>query len=340
MPDMTGKYRQRMLFLIALFIAAIFLAFGLGRYPVYPGELIKILVSRVFNITKTWADATETVVLNIRLPRILAGIIIGAGLSVAGTSYQGMFRNPMVSPDVLGASAGAGFGAALSLLLGMGWAVTSAAAFAFGLAAVLLAYTFGRLFKGNAILGLVLSGMMISTLFTSCTSFIKLIADTDSVLPAITYWLMGGLSSIRMGDLFPGALPIIIGIIPLFLLRWQFNLLASGEDEARSMGVNTGVLRLVIIICSTFITAACVALSGLIGWVGLVIPHFCRMLFGHDNRRVIPASLLMGAAYLLIVDTVARLFTTTEIPIGILTSVIGAPVFIYLMLSGGRKDEY
>ena len=198
----------------------------------------------------------------------------------------------------------------------------------------------GRAFKGDAILGLVLAGIMISTLFSSFTSFIKLIADTDSVLPAITYWLMGSLSSIRMGDLFPGTLPIIIGVIVLFLLRWQLNLLTAGDDEAKSMGVNTGALRLVIIICSTLITAACVALSGMIGWVGLVIPHFCRMMFGHDNRRVIPASMLMGASYLLIVDTVARTVATTEIPIGILTSVIGAPVFIYLMLSGGRRNEH
>ena len=329
----ASKNRIRMAILAGMLIAAIILAFGLGRYPVYPGELVKILISRLANIEATWSETTEAIVLNLRLPRVLSAIIIGAGLSIAGASYQGMFRNPMVSPDVLGASSGAGFGAALAILLGLGWAATSAIAFAIGLASVMLAYAIGRFFKGDEILGLVLSGMMISTLFTSFTSFIKLIADTDSVLPAITYWLMGSLSSIRMDDLFPGALPIIAGILPLLLLRWRINLLSVSEDEARSMGVNTSALRAAVVICSTLITAACVAMSGLIGWVGLVIPHFCRMIFGYDNRYVLPASLIMGAAYMLIVDTVSRIIATTEVPIGILSSVIGAPVFIYLMLS-------
>ena len=341
MADTKHNYKLKFAFLIAVFAVAVMLAFGLGRYPVYPGELIRILLSRFFNVTKMFnitADETaQAVVLNLRLPRVISAVVIGAGLSVAGASYQGMFRNPMVSPDVLGASSGAGFGAALAILFGMGWAATSASAFVIGLAAVTVAYIIGRVFKGDEILGLVLSGMMISTLFSSFTSFIKLIADTDSVLPAITYWLMGSLSSIRMEDLFPGLVPIIVGIIPLFLLRWQLNMLTVSEDEARSMGVNTSALRTVIIVCSTLITAACVAMSGLIGWVGLVIPNFCRMLFGHDNRYVIPASLIMGASYLLIVDTVARIIAATEVPIGILTSVIGAPVFIYLMLSGRRS---
>ena len=311
-----------------------FLAFGLGQYPVYPGELVKILLSRVFNIARTWSETAETVVFSIRLPRIIAGIVIGAGLSVAGASYQGMFRNPIVSPDALGASAGAGFGAALSILLGLGWAATSALSFAIGLAAVMVAYAIGRLFKGDQVLGLVLAGIMVGTLFTSFTSFIKFIADTDNVLPAITYWLMGSLPR-RMKDIFPGIVPVVVGVIPLFVLRWQLNLLTVSEDEARSMGVNTGALRAVVIACSTLVTAACVAMSGMVGWIGLVIPHFCRLLFGHDNRHVIPASLLMGAAYLLVVDTVARVVAAVEVPIGILTAVIGAPVFIYLMLSGG-----
>ena len=341
MPDMKYRYKLRMTVLFVVFFVAVFLAFGMGRYPVYPGELVRIFLSRIFGAAQTWRETSnetaQAVVFNLRTPRVISAIVIGAGLSVAGASYQGMFRNPMVSPDVLGASSGAGFGAALAILFGMGWAVTSASAFLIGLIAVTVAYAIGRIFKGDEILGLVLAGMMISTMFSSFTSFIKLIADTDSVLPAITYWLMGSLSSIRMEDLFPGLIPIIVGIVPLVLLRWQLNMLTVSEDEARSMGLNTSALRAVIVICSTLITAACVAMSGLIGWVGLVIPHFCRMLFGHDNRHVIPASLVMGASYLLIVDTVSRVIATTEVPIGILTSVIGAPVFIYLMLSRREK---
>jgi len=337
---MEKIYKRRMLGLCALFAAAIIFAFALGRYPISPIDIVKILLSQIFDIHKTWTDSVETIVLNLRPPRVLAAIIIGAGLSVSGAAYQGMFKNPMVSPDVLGASAGAAFGAALAILLGLGWVAISASAFVFGISAVLLAYFIGSVYRGDAVLGLVLAGIMISTLFSSATSFIKLIADTDSVLPAITYWLMGSLSSIRMADLFPGTLPIIFGAAVLVALRWQLNVLTAGDDEAKSMGVNTGAIRLAIIICSTLITASCVALSGLIGWVGLVIPHFCRMAFGHDNRRVIPASILMGAAYLLFVDTIARTLTTAEIPIGILTAIVGAPVFIYLMLLGGRRHEH
>ncbi|MCD7948219.1 MAG: iron ABC transporter permease [Oscillospiraceae bacterium] len=342
MEKKTGgkSYGVKWLILCLIFVAAVVIAFTVGRFAVSPTDFIKILLSRVMDIPQTWDSAAEAVILNYRPPRIIAAIVIGAGLAVAGVSYQGMFRNPMVSPDVLGASSGAAFGAALGIYVGMGWGMISVLAFVLGLGAVMLAYGISRVYRGDAVLGLVLAGIMISTLFSSGTSFIKLIADTDNVLPAITYWLMGSLASIRVKDLLPGLIPIIVGMVPLILLRWRMNLFTAGDDVAQSMGVNTNALRLVVILCSTLITAACVAISGLIGWIGLVIPHFCRMIFGSDNRRVLPASIIMGAAYLLLVDTVARTISTTEIPIGILTAVIGAPVFIYLMLSGGNKDGY
>ena len=285
-----------------------------------------------------WTDAESAVVLNVRLPRILAASLIGAALSVAGVSYQGMFRNPMVSPDLLGASTGAGFGAALALFLSLSYFGVTLSAFCFGLAAVLLAYLISRKSRMDSTLSMVLAGMMISSLFTSGTSLIKLVADTENQLPAITYWLMGSLTSILGRDVRFAALPILLGLVPLLLLRWRINLLTLSEAEARSMGVDTRRLRLVVIFCATLMTAASVAISGMIGWVGLVIPHFCRILFGYDYRKLLPSCALLGAAFLILVDTIARTITTAEIPLGILTSFVGAPVFLYLILSGGEHN--
>ena len=276
--------------------------------------------------------------LNVRLPRILSAALIGAALSIAGVSYQGMFRNPMVSPDLLGASTGAGFGAALALFLSLSYFGVTLSAFCFGLAAVLLAYLISRKSRMDSTLSMVLAGMMISSLFTSGTSLIKLVADTENQLPAITYWLMGSLTSILGRDVRFAALPILLGLVPLLLLRWRINLLTLSEAEARSMGVDTRRLRLVVIFCATLMTAASVAISGMIGWVGLVIPHFCRILFGYDYRKLLPSCALLGAAFLILVDTIARTITTAEIPLGILTSFVGAPVFLYLILSGGEHN--
>ena len=211
-------------------------------------------------------------------------------------------------------------------------------AFCFGLAAVLLAYLISRKSRMDSTLSMVLAGMMISSLFTSGTSLIKLVADTENQLPAITYWLMGSLTSIRGRDVRFAALPILLGLVPLLLLRWRINLLTLSEAEARSMGVDTRRLRLVVIFCATLMTAASVAISGMIGWVGLVIPHFCRILFGYDYRKLLPSCALLGAAFLILVDTIARTITTAEIPLGILTSFVGAPLFLYLILSGGEHN--
>ncbi len=333
------NFKLRLIILIAVFIVVFFGSFMLGRYHIMPGELIKILLSRIFDIQQTWPDSAVNVVFQIRLPRVLAAAMIGAALSLAGVSYQGMFQNPMVSPDILGASSGAGFGAALAILLGFSYMGISAAAFFFGLAAVLLAYVVSRASRINATLAMILAGMMIGSLFSSGTSFVKLVADTEQTLPAITYWLMGSLVSIKPDDVAFALAPMLIGAIPLFLLKWRMNLLTVGEEEAQSMGINTRALRLVVIVCATLLTAASVAISGMIGWVGLVIPHFCRMIFGYDYRRIIPASALFGATFLMVVDNIARLATTGEIPLGILTSFVGAPIFVYLILKGGVSRE-
>ncbi|MDR3295503.1 MAG: iron ABC transporter permease [Clostridiales Family XIII bacterium] len=338
-------YGRKFALLAVIFAAAFVTSFMIGRYPIDPVTFVKVLLSHALPadfailIERTWEDAADTVVMRVRLPRVMAAALIGAALSAAGAAYQGMFRNPMVSPDILGASSGAGFGAALGILLDLGYFGISAAAFLFGLGAVLLAYFIAGKSRINAVLAMVLSGMMVSSVFTSATSFIKLIADTEEVLPAITYWLMGSLASIRGRDTLFLAMPVLPCLLILILLRWRINLLTVGEDEARAMGVNTGRLRAAVILCATLLTASSVAVSGMIGWVGLVIPHFCRMLFGHDYSRLIPASCLFGAAFLIIVDDIARLLATNEIPIGILTSFIGAPVFVWLILKGGAGDD-
>ena len=337
--EKTKKFKIKFTILVVIFIVVFFGSFMLGRYPVSPPELMKIILSGIIDIPQSWPDAAENVIFQIRLPRVLAAAIIGAALSIAGVSYQGMFQNPMVSPDILGASSGAGFGAALAILLGAGYMGISVAAFLFGLAAVMLAYGISRVSRINATLAMILAGMMIGSLFTSCTSFVKLVADTEQTLPAITYWLMGSLVSIKPQDVAFAIVPIIAGSVPLFLLKWRMNLLTVGEEEAQAMGINTRALRLVVIVCATLLTASSVAISGMIGWVGLVIPHFCRMIFGYDYRKIIPASALFGATFLMVVDNIARLATTAEIPLGILTSFVGAPIFVYLILNGGTSRE-
>ena len=284
-----------------------------------------------------WPLSDDKVVFAVRLPRVAAAALVGAALSVSGAAYQGMFRNPMVSPDILGASTGAGFGAAVAILLGAGYFGISAAAFCCGLLAVAAAWLVSRLSKADQAVALILAGMMISSLFSAGTSFVKLVADTQQQLPAITYWLMGSLSSIKDKDVVFLAIPVALGMIPLFFLRWRMNLLTLGEEEAQSMGVNTRRLRGAVIVCATLLTSASVAVSGMIGWVGLVIPHFCRMLFGYDYRRLIPAGALFGAAFLLAVDDIARLVTTGELPLGILTAFVGAPLFVYLIVTGGGR---
>ena len=342
----SNRGTRRFAVLIIAFLLIFFGAFTVGRYAVRIDKTVCILLDGAlraisrgkWGLAAFWTNAEAAVVLNVRLPRILAAALIGAALSVAGVSYQGMFRNPMVSPDLLGASTGAGFGAALALFLSLSYFGVTLSAFCFGLAAVLLAYLISRKSRMDSTLSMVLAGMMISSLFTAGTSLIKLVADTENQLPAITYWLMGSLTSVRGRDVRFAFLPILLGLIPLLLLRWRINLLTLSEAEARSMGVDTRRLRLIVILCATLMTAASVAISGMIGWVGLVIPHFCRILFGYDYRKLLPSCALLGAAFLILVDTIARTVTTAEIPLGILTSFVGAPVFLYLILSGGEHN--
>lgn len=323
--------------LIIILVICLIISFSLGRYPIQPVELFKILISKVVNIEQTWSDKTEMILFNVRLPRIIISVLVGCCLSAAGAAYQGIFKNPMVSPDILGSSSGAAFGAALAILMGCTNFGISLSAFCFSILTVAIVCRVSKRAKNNPILGLVLSGIMVGALFSSGTSFLKLIADLNQELPAITYWLMGSFSGVKQADILIAFVPMLIGLIALFLMKWKINILAIGEDEARSMGVETKHVRLVVIIGATLITAVSISVSGMIGWVGLVIPHLSRMLIGCDYRKLLPTSMLMGAIFMLIVDSIARLATTSEIPIGILTSFIGAPFFLYLITKESDK---
>lgn len=325
-------------------VAIVVVSFALGRYPVSPPDLVYTLYALAHNaLAGALAGpggaaemlpvdaATATALMNIRLPRILVVMLVGAALSVAGASYQGMFKNPLVSPDILGASAGASFGACLALLLDMPNAIVQLWAFIGSMAAVGGAVWMNKMVnKYDAMLGLVLGGMLVSTLFQSFVSLIKFMADANDKLPAITFWLMGSFSRIDQNDLIVVIAPMLLGFALLMLERWKLNVLSFGEDEAKSLGINTARVRLIVIFASTLIVACSVAISGIVGWVGLVIPHLARAIVGPNYRVLLPTSMFIGAGYLLLVDNICRLVSTVEIPIGILTAIIGVPFFIFI----------
>lgn len=304
------------------------LSLGVGRYPVSPPAILSWLV------TGRSADANLPVVLlGIRLPRLIAAIAAGGALSLAGAAYQGLFRNPMVSPDILGVSSGSGFGAALGILLSLPVAAVQALSLAGGITAVLAAVLVSRAIGrgGDSALVLVLSGIVISSLFGALLSLLKYIADPLDKLPAITYWLMGSFADIRTGELGMAVAMVLAGAIPLLLVSWRLNVLSFGEEEARSLGLDTGRMRAAVIFCATLVTASMISVCGIIGWVGLVVPHISRFLAGANHRRLMPVSFLVGAAFMVAVDTVARSAASVEIPVGIITAVLGAPFFIWIM---------
>ena len=304
-------------------------ALCIGRISYSPHDVFSALF-------KTNVDTNISVVVrNIRLPRILLAALVGAGLSVSGCTLQSLFANPLATPDTIGIASGTSFGAALGLLIGMRLVGIQLTAFAFGMLAVTLTWC-GAAGKGkSAMQTVVLSGIMIGSLFNALISLVKFAADTESKLPAITYWLMGSLSGAGYKSLKFGAPSILLGIIVLYLLRWKLNLLPLSDDEAQSLGTNLRLLRGIAVLCSTACAASCVSMCGQVGWVGLIIPHICRMAFGNDHRALIPASVSIGAAFLVVVDTLARTISPAELPISILTAIIGAPFFIILMRKNG-----
>ena len=329
----TGRVAMMAAVLLALFL----LSFIWGRYDVPLPEVVRILLSRLLPVTQTWTDNMAIAVCNVRLPRILLACLVGCALSAAGASYQAVFQNPMAAPDILGASSGACFGAALAILTGQSSVTVTVYAFCASLLSVALVYLVGSRTRGSRVVNLLLAGIMVGSLFTAGTSYIKLVADPTNQLPQITYWLMGSLSGTRMKTVGFAAVCMAVGLIPLLLLRWRMNLLTLSADEARAMGVHTDRLRLAVILSATVLTASAVSVSGMIGWVGLVIPHLSRRIVGNDCRWLLPMSMLFGAAFLLLVDNMARCLTAVEIPIGILTAFVGAPFFLYLMIKGGER---
>ena len=309
----------------AVLLGLVLVAFAVGRYPVTVSELLSVLWGQPVGAN------VETVVLQVRGPRVLAALVVGAALAGAGTAYQGMFRNPLVSPDILGVSTGAALGAVLAIFLSKSILLTQAFAFAGGLAAVGLVYGVGSRLRGHdPLLALVLTGVVIGTLLGSAIALMKYLADPYNQLPAITFWLLGSLAAISPKDM-AYAIPLVLaGLVPMLLLRWRVNLLALPDDEARALGVDTRKLRTLVVACATLMTAAVVAISGIIGWVGLLIPHAARLLVGPDFGRLLPLAMLMGAAFMLAVDTLCRTVATIEVPPGVLTALIGTPFFLWL----------
>lgn len=314
--------------LLSLLAATFFVSLFLGRYLISPGEVGRILIDGLRSVEQD--GMAVSIVWGLRMPRTLLNVLVGAGLAIAGASFQGLFRNPLVSPDVLGVSSGAAFGAAFGILLSGINNFTTAMALFFGILSVFMTYTLSKLRGESSTLSLVLSGMIISALFSALISLIKYVADPYDKLPAITYWLMGSFANASYSNLKLVGAPILLGIVVLLMLRWRINILSLGDEEAYSLGVNPVKTRLVIIVMATLITAACVTVTGVIGWVGLVIPHICRMIIGVDHKNLLPASCIVGAIFMIIVDIIARTATAAEIPIGILTALVGAPFFAIL----------
>lgn len=326
----TAPDRKRIVgVFVALFVALgvlFVLSLALGRYEFSLDEVASLL-------SATPDPTSANVLLHLRLPRVVAAVLVGSMLALAGCAYQGLFRNPMVSPDLLGASAGAGFGAALGILLSLGGAGIQVSAFVFGVIAVAVSYLLSqRIARGmNQVLVLVLCGMVVQNLFTAFTSATKFVADPNSQLPEITFWLMGGLANVHEDDLLWLLVPLAVGGTALFALRWRLNVMALGDEEALSLGVDVKKTRLAVVLAATLVTSSAVSVAGMVGWVGLIIPHLARFLVGPDHRVLIPASFLLGGCFLLVVDDVCRSIYTTEIPLSILTAIIGAPLFVYLL---------
>ncbi len=334
-------YEETMILLLIIpLIFLFFISFIVGRYPIYPQEIIMAVASQILHNPSMSTPAINTIIFDIRLPRILAAMMVGAALSLAGASFQGLFRNPLVSPDKLGVSAGAGFGAALAILFSAGVILIQFSAFMWGLVAVGLTYFFGSKFKGTSMMTLVLCGIVVAGLFAAFLSLIKYIADPNVQLQSIVFWLLGSLASVTNQDILLVALPILVGSSILLMIRWRINILSMGEEEAQTLGINIKRLQGIIIICCTLITAASVCICGIIAWVGLVIPHITRMIVGPDHKILLPACIIIGAFFLLLVDDLARTLTTTEIPLGLLTTFIGAPFFIYLLIKTSESSTW
>jgi len=319
-------------------VAALFAAFSVGRFPVAAGDLFSLLWSKLTGVPHNVSATVETIVFSVRGPRVLAALAIGAALAAAGAAYQSLFRNPLVSPDILGVSAGAAVGAVLGIFLSLNVLAIQGLAFVFGLAAVTLVYATSSAVRGHdPVLVLVLAGVVVGALLGAVIALLKYLADPYNQLPAITFWLLGSLASTTPGDVASAAPMMIAALIPLWLLRWRINLLSLGDEEARALGVETTRTRIAVIGCATLMTAAAVSISGIVGWIGLLVPHLARLLVGPDFGRLLPTAVALGAAFLLGVDTLARTMARIEIPLGVLTAFVGTPLFLWQLAAARRS---
>jgi len=320
-------------FSILLFIAAFLISLSIGRFHVPLIQVVKILISQVVptGMEVTWTEQMENVIINIRLPRLVGASLVGGALALSGATYQGLFKNPLVSPDLLGVSNGACVGAAIAILLGFPSLAIQGCALLTGLLAVVISTSIPKFFKNNSSLMLVLGGVIVSGFMSSLLGITKYVADPDNQLAAIVYWTMGSFATTNMNQVLLVMPAILSVMVILLLMRWRINLLSLGDKEARSLGVNIRKTRGLAIFCATILTACAVCLCGTIGWVGLIIPHFGRLIIGHDNRYLFPISTIIGAVFMIVVDTIARNLTGSEIPLSIITGLLGAPLFVWLL---------
>jgi iron complex transport system permease protein len=331
---MTRSATPGLLIALAVLLVGLLLAFTVGRYPVGLGDLLHVLAAKLTGRAPDVPAAVENVIWQVRGPRVISAALVGAALAVAGTAFQGLFRNPLVSPDILGASSGAALGAVLGIYFSLGVFAIQAFAFAGGLVAVAAVYVIGSAVRSrDPILVLVLTGVVIGALLGSGVGLVKYLADPYNQLPAMTFWLLGSLAATSVADLVPLFGPVAVGTLVLLVLRWRMNVMSLPDEEARALGLPAGPLRAVIIGAATLVTSASVATAGIIGWVGLVVPHIARTLVGPDFARLIPAAALLGGGFLLVIDTLARTMAPIEIPLGILTALVGTPFFIWLLAS-------
>jgi len=331
---MTRSAAPGLLIALAVLIAGLLLAFTVGRYPVGFGEFFDVIAARLTGRVPNVPAAVDNVIWQVRGPRVLAAALVGAALAVAGTAFQGLFRNPLVSPDILGASSGAALGAVLGIFFSLGVFAIQALAFVGGLVAVAAVYLIGSAVRArDPILVLVLTGVVIGSLLGAGVGLVKYLADPYNQLPAMTFWLLGSLAATGVADLVPLFGPVALGTLVLVALRWRMNAMSLPDEEARALGLSTGPLRVAIVAAATLVTSASVATAGIIGWVGLVVPHIARTLVGPDFARLLPAAALLGGGFLLVIDTIARTAAAIEIPLGILTALVGTPFFIWLLAS-------
>ncbi|MDM7991612.1 iron ABC transporter permease [Arthrobacter sp. zg-Y877] len=346
-PPSPARRRLILPLCVLILCAVALVSMAAGRYWVPPNEILRILfneVTALFGgegiVRRTWTEQEATVVLDVRLPRVLLAFLVGGALSLGGACLQALFRNPLVSPDIIGVTAGASFGGVLVLTLGLsgGWMVGGA--FGFGLAALAGVLLLGRLGgRDNAMLMIVLGGIVVAAFFNALVSFMTYLADPYSELPSIVHWLLGSIAAASYDKVLTALVPVAIGAAVVLALRWRLNVLSLGDDDAAALGVNPHRSRVVLLCAVALMTAGTVAVAGAVGWVGLVVPHLARLWVGPDHRTLLPASLLLGGTYLMLIDTISRSISSSELPLGILTAIIGAPVFVVLLARSQKKAE-